>query len=70
MKKERTNQVHLYLIDSVMNDVNTIEEEANEISNKKVTRTDLVTIAVREFIKVCNVNEDHLKNMLEKYLLA
>ena len=70
MKKERTNQVHLYLIDSVMNEVNTIEEEANEISNKKVTRTDLVTIAVREFIKVCNVNEDHLKNMLEKYLLA
>ena len=53
-----------------MNEVNTIEEEANEISNKKVTRTDLVTIAVREFIKVCNVNEDHLKNMLEKYLLA
>lgn len=70
MKKERTNQVHLYLIDSVMNEVNTIEEEANEISNKKVTRTDLITIAVTEFIKVCNTNEDHLKNMLEKYLLA
>ena len=68
--KERTNQIHIYLIKSIMEKLNSLEEEANEISNKKVTRTDLVTIAVREFIKVCNVNEDHLKNMLEKYLLA
>ena len=70
MKKERSNQVHLYLVDSVMNEVNKLEEAANDIGNKHITRTDIVTIAVKEFIKVCNGNEDHLKTMLETYLLA
>ena len=34
MKKERSNQVHLYLVDSVMNEVNKLEEAANDIGNK------------------------------------
>ena len=53
-----------------MNEVNKLEEEANDIGNKHITRTDIVTIAVKEFIKACNGNEDHLKTMLERYLLA
>ena len=47
-----------------------LEEEANEIGNKKISRTDIITIATREFIETCKGNEDHLKTMLEKYLLA
>lgn len=70
MKKERSNQVHLYLVDNVMNEVNKLEEAANDIGNKHITRTDIVTIAVKEFIKSCNDNEDHLKTMLKRYLLA
>ena len=53
MKKKRSNQVHLYLVDSVMNEVNKLEEAANDIGNKHITRTDIVTIAVKEFIKSC-----------------
>lgn len=68
--KERTNQVHLYLIDSVMNKVNDLEAEANNISNKKVTRTDLVTLATKEFINRCEEDTGFLKAILEKYLLA
>lgn len=68
--KERTNQVHLYLIDSVMNKVNDLEAEANNISNKKVTRTDLVTLATKEFINRCEEDTEFLKAILEKYLLA
>ena len=68
--KERTNQVHLYLIDSVMNKVNDLEAEANNISNKKVTRTDLVTLATKEFINRCEEDTGFLKTILEKYLLA
>ena len=68
--KERTNQVHLYLIDSVMNKVNELEAEANSISNKKVTRTDLVTLATKEFINRCEEDTGFLFFFLEKYLLA
>ena len=68
MNKE--HQVHLYLIGSVMNEVTKLEEEANWIGNKKISRTDIITIATREFIEDCKNNEDHLKTMLEKYLLA
>ena len=68
--KERTNQVHLYFIDSVMAKINSLEEEANEISNKKVSRTDIITIATNEFIKRYEEDPALLKAMLEKYLLA
>lgn len=68
--KERTNQIHIYLIKSVMEKLNSLEEEANEISNKKVSRTDLITIATNEFIKRYEEDPAILKTMLEEYLLA
>ena len=68
--KERTNQIHIYLIKSVMDKLNSLEEEANEISNKKVSRTDIITIATNEFIKRYEEDPSLLKTMLEEYLLA
>ena len=68
--KERTNQIHIYLIKSVMDKLNSLEEEANEISNKKVSRTDIITIATNEFIKRYEEDPSILKTMLEEYLLA
>ena len=68
--KERTNQIHIYLIKSIMEKLNSLEEEANEISNKKVSRTDLITIATNEFIKRYEEDPSILKTMLEEYLLA
>ena len=53
-----------------MNKVNDLEAEANNISNKKVTRTDLVTLATKEFINRCEEDTGFLKTILEKYLLA
>lgn len=68
--KERTNQIHIYLIKSIMEKLNSLEEEANEISNKKVSRTDIITIATNEFIKRYEEDPSILKTMLEEYLLA
>lgn len=43
--------------------------KANEISSKRIYRSNLFTIALNEFIKQIDKDDTYLKNVLKEYLL-
>ena len=62
-------QLHLYIRNSTKESLDDLTAKANSLSNKNITRNELVGVILTEFLNSIE-SEDDLKDLLVKYVLA